>query len=330
MRPLTILLMTFLVFVVPFSVRAQDTTEPPIGSIVELEGDGNLIMRAAEQGKSYPAHLNDQVSRNDVIQTGTTSGSRALIVMIDESRFTLGENASFKVDEYAYNDTDTTTNMARYSVTQGAFLYTSGLMTKKENPDVKITTNYGSIGIRGTSVWGGNLGEQYGVYVGEGLVSLETNRGHVFINPGQGTSVTGVNAIPERPKALPPEIITAAKSTVALKNLDQIKTRLSAVHETHPAMIAKHEEFIHQQRLQQLDNPGSVRRQGRGLLKIEQDRQDERIKLRKSEENVTPPTDEHKAEALKKEEPAVVAPVKPQAEERAEPAPAEKKHADPL
>ena len=276
LRIVTAALIAVLAFAAP--VLAQNMNEPPIGTLVDVEGNGNLLMRATEDGKAYPAKLNDVVYRNDVVQTGT-SGARILLVLIDESRFTLGDNARFKVDEYAYDSHDTAGNNALYSLLQGAFLYTSGFMTKTDSPQVKIETPYGSIGIRGTSIWGGNLGAQYGVYVDEGEVSIETKRGHTRVVAGDATSINSINSIPEKPKPLAPEIIAAAKQTVALKNIDQIKLHMAAASLKHKDMVEAHSQYIHTIRLDQADQSKSVRKRGRGVLKIEQDRQDERKKL---------------------------------------------------
>lgn len=289
LRILSLSLITLITLTCP--ALAQDKAqEPPIGTLADVQGEGNLIMRAAENGKAYPAHVKDLVYRNDVLQTGphgypgvngkgATSDARMLLVLMDESRFTLGDNARFKVDEFAYDDHDKTANNAIYEMLQGAFLYTSGFMTKTDNPQVSITTPYGSIGIRGTSIWGGNLGAQYGVYVDEGEVTIETKRGHILVPAGKATSIDSINSVPKKPAPLAPEIITAAKSTVALQNVDKVKLQMAQISLTHKDMIAAHSQYMHTVRIDQADNKNSVRKRGRGVLKIEQDRQDERKKL---------------------------------------------------
>ncbi|MDB5491679.1 MAG: hypothetical protein JWO78_1528 [Micavibrio sp.] len=283
------LIITFGSFSAP-ALAQEQRKEPPIGTLAEVQGEGNLIMRAAEDGKAYPAHVKDLVYRNDVLQTGPHGlpgdngkggrpDARMLLVLIDESRFTLGENARFKVDEYAYDDKDKTTNNAIYEMLQGAFLYTSGFMTKIDNPAVRIQTPYGTIGIRGTSIWGGNLGAQYGVYVDEGDVSIETKRGHVMVPAGKATSINNINSIPQKPAPLSPEVIAAAKDTVKLQDIDKIKLRLAEINAMHKDMIVAHSQYIHATRIDQADDKSSVKKRGRGVMKIEQDRQDERKKL---------------------------------------------------
>lgn len=227
----------------PLAVMAQDA---PIGALVEVEGDGALIMRAAEQGKAYPAKADDPVYANDVLQTGP--GGRMLALLIDDSQFTLGENSRFKIDEYAYDDEDNTNNMARYNVLQGTFLYVSGLVAKKENPDVKIATPYGAIGIRGTTVWGGALEDEFSVFTSEGEVTFETNRGRIRIPQGEGSVIRNINSIPERTKVWAPEKIAKATSTVGFKNVERVKQRIALQQQTHAAMVARHRDLMRAKR----------------------------------------------------------------------------------
>lgn len=242
-RSICALFLTALLTLSPLAAMAQDA---PIGALVEVEGDGALIMRAAEQGKAYPAKADDPVYANDVLQTGP--GGRMLALLIDDSQFTLGENSRFKVDEYAYDDEDNTNNMARYNVLQGTFLYVSGLVAKKENPDVKIATPYGSIGIRGTTVWGGPLEDEFSVFTSEGEVTFETNRGRIRIPQGEGSVIRNINSIPERTKIWAPEKIAKATNTVGFKNVERVKQRIAIRQQAHAAMVAKHRDLMRAKR----------------------------------------------------------------------------------
>lgn len=279
-------------FMVGFPVQAQSMgTEPPIGVILAVEGEGNIVMSSAEDGKTYPMHIKDQIYRNDMIQTGPAENTRALITLIDGSRFILGSNSRFKISEYAFDDKDNTANMARYDMLQGNFLFTSGGMSQEDRSDVKILTPYGAIGVqtKETSLWGGQLGDQYGVYVDTGSVSLESRRGHIFIPSGKGTSIRGINAVAERPRELVPEVLAAAKATTNLNNTDKIKEQMAEIEKNYPAMISLHKDFIHNARVEQMNKSGSVRRQSRGVLKIEQSKQDEKISIKTESEKTNDP-----------------------------------------
>lgn len=259
-RPLT-LIFALMIFAAP--AFAQNTAAPaqaetagvitpaPIGTLLEVEGDGNLIMRAAEAGKAYPAKINDAVYEDDLIQSGP--GAKILVMLMDDSRVTLGENSQLKVDEYVFDDTSDAANKARYNILRGVFLYTSGLIAKKENPDVRINTAYGAIGIRGTTVWGGAIDDQYSVFVDDGEISFETNRGRIRVMAGEGTTIRSLNAIPERARIWAPEKIDNAKATIALKDPTKIKERMALYKQRQPDLIAKHKEFVRAKRQDKIE-----------------------------------------------------------------------------
>lgn len=258
-------LCTFLAFVMlAVPAIAQDAATPAaIGVVLDLEGEGNLIMRANEAGQAYPAKINDSVFMNDIIQTGP--GAKALIVLVDESRFTLGENARFKIDKYVYDDENPKINHSRYSVMQGVFLYTTGLITKDvTNPDVQITTPYGSIGIRGTTVWGGPIDDDaYSVFVDSGEISFETKRGRIRVVAGEGTTIRNLNSIPERAKEWPTEKVDRAKATVSLKAVEEAKERLATFKAGQPEMLAKHKAYTREKqeiRIQEKNPRDSIKR----------------------------------------------------------------------
>jgi len=231
--------------------------------MLDLEGEGNLIMRSNEAGQAYPAKINDPVFMNDIIQTGP--GAKALIVLVDESRFTLGENARFKIDKYVYDDENPKINHSRYSVMQGVFLYTTGLIAKDvTNPDIQITTPYGSIGIRGTTVWGGPIDDDaYSVFVDSGEISFETKRGRIRVIAGEGTTIRNLNSIPERAKIWPTEKVDRAKATVSLKGVEAAKERLATFKAEQPTMLEKHKIHMRAKneiRIQEKNPRDSVKR----------------------------------------------------------------------
>jgi len=147
---------------------AAPAAPPVIGTILEVEGTG---MVTPPGGKPMVAQIKTPVHMNDVIATGAKS--RIFILFIDDTKITLSENAKLTVNKYVFNQDDNTHNSGVYSVLSGSFEYVSGLLAKKKDPDVTIRTQYGNIGIRGTKLWGGSLGNKYGVHVDEGLVRVQ-------------------------------------------------------------------------------------------------------------------------------------------------------------
>lgn len=223
------------------SASAPSITAAAIGTIVEAEGPGNLVLRAAEDNKAYPVKSGDMIYPNDTVQTGPAA--KMLVLFIDDSRFTLGENARFRADEYVYDDVDSTVNKAHYNVLQGAFLYASGLIAKKPSPNVKIQTGYGSIGIRGTTVWGGVIDSQYGVFVADGEITLETNRGRIRVGTGEGATIRSLNSIPERPVIWGAEKVDRAKAEITLKDVEAVKGKLATSQAKHADMLMKHKAY---------------------------------------------------------------------------------------
>lgn len=232
-----------------------------IGTIVEAEGTGNLILRAAESNKTYPAISGDLIYPNDTVQTGPAA--KMLVLFMDDSRFTLGENARFRADEYVYDDLDSKVNKAHYNVLQGAFLYASGLIAKKESPNVKIQTGYGSIGIRGTTVWGGIIDSQYGVFVADGEITLETNRGRIRVGTGEGVTIRSLNSIPERPVIWGTEKVDRAKAEITLKDVEAVKGKIATSQTKHADMLIKHKAYrnaAQQDRIEQQKPRDSIKR----------------------------------------------------------------------
>lgn len=179
-----VLFALFLVLFMPLTAHAKKGAV--VGVFAATEGKVTVAGRKAKEGDSF--------AMGDMIET--QKGSNALLTFIDGTDFSLGENAKFKIDDYVYDPDNSSGNKARFSVLRGAFVFTSGLISKVKKPDVKIKTGYGSIGIRGTKFWGGNVKDEYGVYVEEGRVDFSNNAGSRKLSKGQGTTVSGMNAMP--------------------------------------------------------------------------------------------------------------------------------------
>lgn len=264
-RLMTSLCMVLAMLAVLPPAMAQDTSaavpNAPIGTLIAVEGQGNLILRANGDGTAIIARADDPIYLNDVVQSGPDA--RVLLLLLDDSRFTLGANSRLRVDQYLYNDEDPLVNRAAYSVLQGTFLYVSGFIAKRDKPDVRIITPYGSAGIRGTTVWGGMLDDEYGVFVDDGDITFETNRGRIRLTKGEGTTIRNANAIPERPKLWAEPKIARAKATIALADIATIKDRVTFHQQTHMALMAQHKQDTQagrDKRVEELqDNPSQRR-----------------------------------------------------------------------
>lgn len=214
-RVLTIL--TLLLCAVP--AYAAD----PIGTVMAVEGTATLKREGAEKAEEIAVAM--PVHMNDTIETG--AASRLIVLFVDETKLLLGENVLTSVDEYVFDPAATSGNRMRLSVLRGAFQYVSGLIGKHERPDVRIDIPYGAIGLRGTTVWGGDL-DQYGVLVLDGKVSVQTKRGSVILNKGEGVDLANPNAAPAGRKIWGQPKVDRAVATITLKEQDAANKRIDA------------------------------------------------------------------------------------------------------
>lgn len=125
---------------------ATDAT--PVGKVTEIVGDVT-ITRA--DGTKIKAALGTEVYEGDVIETSAKGGVN--ILFSDNTTFSISESARLSVDEFTFNSADNE-GSSFFSLLQGLFVYTSGLIGKEDPGQVSINTPVGSIGIRGTVVAG--------------------------------------------------------------------------------------------------------------------------------------------------------------------------------
>lgn len=264
-----------LFFILQPAALAEEADEiAAIGAIAETEGTVALS-RAGEVAVAEPGQ---PVFLNDAFETGP--GARALILFIDETELTLGENALAEINDYVFDADEPEYNRGRFSVTRGAFIFVTGLLKQNEKPDVAIETAYGSIGIRGTTVWGGALDDVYNIFVADGAVSFATNRGRVTLGAGEGTNVRGRDSIPERARKWDEDKIGRAVRTVALQNRDRARERVARMKEQHAAMRAQHREVIRKRRDQNREPKQDRRQQHRdNLQQLKQQREEQRQQL---------------------------------------------------
>ena len=173
----------------PAITTAQETTHMtkiPVGHFVALEGDV-FITNADEDIK---VEVDDQLYNDDVLVT--SDKARALIQFKDETELVLGANTELTIDEYVFDPNNTASNAGNFKI-DGPFAWVSGLLPKN-NENVTINSALGSIGIRGTTVWGGTLDEKYGVFVFDGKVQFTNDQGLVSIENGEGVFVDEINS----------------------------------------------------------------------------------------------------------------------------------------
>lgn len=231
----------------PFSdlpqASAATVDDGVIGTILEVEGTATVT----PQGKTATtAAVDGAIHMYDKIETGPQS--RVFILFIDNTQWTLSENTKFTIDDYVYDADNNTDNKGRYSILAGAFQYISGLIAKKPNPDVKIETPAGSIGIRGTDLTGGDVDGEYDIDVDEGAVDVTTDKGQVRVNAGEGTTVKGRQFAPSRPAKWKQERRERMRQKVALKRRELVQQRMAKTQERHQQMRERFKQYMLQHR----------------------------------------------------------------------------------
>lgn len=156
----------------------------PIGKVAALEGSAYMV---SLNGNKRELKADEPIYFNAAIETG--ADSRLMVLFIDDTTVTLGEKAELVVDEFVFDPYESQENKGRFSVTKGAFYWVSGMIGKREEPDVLITTSIGSVGIRGTQFWYGMLDQSYGLLVTDGKVNFRGDFGSIDIPQGKGVFI---------------------------------------------------------------------------------------------------------------------------------------------
>ncbi|MDP6353338.1 MAG: FecR family protein [Alphaproteobacteria bacterium] len=153
----------------------------------------------------------DPVHDGDLLATGP--GARLAARLDDGTEITLGENAELLIDEFVY-EAGSRGNLF-LKVLKGAFLFIGGAIEEIMASNVAIDTPAATLGIRGTTVWGGPIDDGYGVLVQDGRVAVTTDRRTVVLGPGEATMIAGRDSAPEAPHTWSAEKTARAVAAVS-------------------------------------------------------------------------------------------------------------------
>lgn len=183
------------------------TASEEIGQVSRVQNESYALTDAGER----------RLAAGDAIHLGervfTGPGARIEIVFVDETSLTLGENAVMQMDTLVFDGTGGTMALDMLS---GAFAFTTGLIGQNDHEDVVVTTPVSTIGIRGTTFWGGPIDDAYGVLILEGVIVVTTRGGAVVLDEvGEGTSITSADAAPGEVRLWPEDKTARAFATIA-------------------------------------------------------------------------------------------------------------------
>ena len=180
------------------------------GKVTRLQGRAVAMQDALPR----PWKVGDDVLVGDVISTGQEA--RLEMKMLDDAVMTLGEKTVFVVVEYLAGGARPNAAMR---LLQGAFSAASGTMMQTADAKFSVSTETATIGVRGTTFWGGALDGDFEVALLDGKgVYVETKAGRVELTRvGDGTRISGADAVPTRPEKWAAEKVRRAVATVAFK-----------------------------------------------------------------------------------------------------------------
>ncbi len=192
-------------------VNAQQNNEDVVAKVVRIQEAAVAIQDA------FPRQLEvgAEVQLGDVISTG--KNARLTMEFTDGTSLTLGERAHFSVVEYVIGQNG---GNAVFRMLQGAFQMTSGSMMQLADSTMSVETETATIGIRGTTFWGGTLDSAFEVFLIDGKgVDVTTKVGSVALTEaGDGTSAPAENAFPSEPISWPQGKVDRAVATITYDN----------------------------------------------------------------------------------------------------------------
>lgn len=126
------------------------------------------------------------------------AAARLEATLTDDTQITLGENSSMQIDAFVYAPGVAGGSLA-VKVLEGTFLFVGGKVEGSTGGNVAISTPFATLGIRGTTVWGGPLDGAFAVFVAAGEVTV-TNAGKtVTLTPNMGTMIADAASAPQDP-----------------------------------------------------------------------------------------------------------------------------------
>lgn len=114
----------------PVKVGAAEAVRNQVSSV-----DGAVVI---------PLSVGDDIVQDEVLQTRANSDAK--IVLLDDTKLSLGPNSTLKIDNAVYS-TDTSYRAVGIKLTEGAFRFITG---KSDKNAYKIETPTATIGVRGT------------------------------------------------------------------------------------------------------------------------------------------------------------------------------------
>lgn len=175
-----------------FGLGAAMAETAPIGQVDRVQNS----VTAANAGATRVLVASDPIYFGETLTSA--AAARLEATLADETRITLGENSSLVIDEFIYEPGSEGGSLA-LKVLEGTFLFVGGKVEGPTGGNVAISTPFATLGIRGTTVWGGPLDGAFAVFVAEGEVTVTNAGATVTLTPNMGTTITDAASPPQAP-----------------------------------------------------------------------------------------------------------------------------------
>ena len=180
-------------------------------------------------GEERSLKIGDRVNPGDTLSTG--SRSRVAVDFDDGSKFSLGSNSRFRVDQFKFGEKPSASDGMSFRILRGAFRFVSGLLGRRSPRSVSLRLgSVATIGIRGTVVGGEFDGAAKVVLLPpedptrSTAIEVFNAAGSVVIDePGFGTDVADANTAPTPPRRM--RLRTVENLTRTIRNIGRTAPR---------------------------------------------------------------------------------------------------------
>lgn len=180
----------------------------PVGQVDRIQ---NLVT-AQRDGSTRDLALKSPLFADELLQSH--DAARLEATLGDDTKITLGENAVLRIENFLYTPGSTGGRLSM-KVLNGAFLFIGGKVEAPTGGNVDIATNFATLGIRGTTVWGGPLDGAFAVLVLSGEVTVTNAGTTVTLTPNTGTTIANADSPPQPPVVWGQDKVDRAIATIS-------------------------------------------------------------------------------------------------------------------
>lgn len=206
------------ILLLALSFGAKSVAAESVGMVTKVENQAQI--------GSANAVVGSLVQANDEVRTGPKS--RLEISFRDNTKLSVGENATVVIDRFVFNPEQSTGELLLRTST-AAFRLATGRIDAMKNKKINVTTPMGALAVRGTDFWWGPVDGQFGtLLVSNSKVNVrdkecderqgrdrERCRCEVTLDEaGEGTDI-GRDGCPVAPYIWPSGKVTAALSSTS-------------------------------------------------------------------------------------------------------------------